>query len=345
MSPLRHHHGLLLRSYHRYKHRLWCGKRDYLHGILGDRLYYRLRCWLDILPVLGRYPDKGVFYPCLKSVVLVFNGDVLSVGLADRLRAICSVYYWCKKNQITFKVHFTHPFKLSDYLLPNQYDWETGSDELDCRRAFPKAMLSYSIIKSEPSLHRASLDAFLTGGHETIHLYSNTRCHDDFFHACFHELFRPSKRLEEELDGFLKQVGQPYISVSFRFAQLLGDLKDTFGRALPAEERFVLIDRCKRCIKKVVEGNAVKVALVTSDSQTFLNQLSDLPCVYIVPGSVGHIRNRVTEEQVRKTFWDLFMISHARKAYIIRTAQMYRSDFSRRGALIGHIPFEEIILD
>ena len=90
---------ILLNAYRRYKRYLGRGGADFLHGLFSDRLYFKFRCLLDILPVVHEYPSptKGA----LKSVVLVFNGEDIHVGLADRLRAITSVYYWCKQNRVT----------------------------------------------------------------------------------------------------------------------------------------------------------------------------------------------------------------------------------------------------
>ena len=336
-----------LKAYRMHLKRLSKGKRDVLRCLLGDKSYFKLRSWMDILSVTPKYtavPQKGA----LKSITMVFNGDVYNVGLADRLRAVTSVYYWCKNNGIDFKLFFSSPFNLSDYLAPNEYNWETESEKLDRDRACPKALISYSVLfgeKKNIEFHREYLDSLLTCGYAHIHLYSNTFCYDAYFNACYHELFRPVEQLQSELDGFQKEIGDSYVSVSFRFTQLLGDLKDTFGTVLPPEERKALIQKCKDSIAPLLDENGVKIALVTSDSKSFLDEISGLPYVYLIPGSVGHIRNKVSEEQIRKTFWDMLMISRAKKAYMVRTPQMYRSGFAKHAALIGDIPFEEVVLD
>ena len=323
------------------------GRRDVLHGFLGDRRYFKLRSKLNTLFVSHHYsdaPSKG----SLKSIVLIFNGEVFNVGLADRLRSITSVYYWCKKNDIGFKVLFSSPFTLSDYLVPNQFNWEMDSDQFTYRGVCPKVLTSYSVLFGEQKnieFHREYMDDLLTCGYERIHLYSNTLCYDEHFYECYRELFTPTKQLQTELDGFQKQIGEPFISISFRFTELLGDLKDTFGSPLPADEKKALIQKCKESIAPIIDKNGVNKALVTSDSKTFLAEISDLPSVYLIPGSVGHIRNKVTEEQIRKTFWDMLMISRAQKAYMVRTPQMYRSNFAKHAAFMGNIPFEELVLE
>lgn len=89
--------------------------------------------------------------------------------------------------------------------------------------------------------------------------------------------------------------------------------------------------------------NASKV-LITSDSETFLAEVSSLPYVYLLPGKVGHIANSTSKEVIKKTFWDMFMISRSLKAYMVRTKQMYKSGFAKRAAMIGNIEFEEVLI-
>ena len=336
----------ILNAYRNYKRSLERGRPDFLHGLLGDRLYFKLRCCLDILPVAKKYhsPTMGP----LKSVTLVFNGEISNVGLADRLRAITSVYYWCKQRRIDFKVHFSHPFALSDYLLPNEYDWKTESGVLDYQGAAPMALLSYARFlgdEKNKELHRETLNGLPECGYERIHLYSNTFCYDEHFRACFQELFVPEKGLLAELDVLQKPLGDRFVSFSFRFTRLLGDLKDTVGTTLPDDERKRLVEKCKGSIAPVLAKTGLKMALVTSDSKAFLEAVSDLPYVYVIPGLPGHIRNQVTGEQARKLFLDMLMISRAQTAFMVRTPQMYRSGFAKHAAMIGNVPFSEIVLD
>ena len=332
--------------YWMHRQRLSKGKPNILHSLLGNNLYFKLRCNLDILPAVSKY-DRVSQKGSLKSITLVFNGEVYNGGLTDKLQAIASVYFWCKQNHIDFKVYFSSPFLLTDYLSPHSFNWNTDSDTLDYDGACPKALFSYRIYfgeKKNEALHRKSLDELMKCGKEKIHLYSNTSCYDEHYAECFNELFVPVQPLETELAVFQEQIGEPFVSISFRFTQLLGDLKDTFGTVLPLAERKALIQKCKESIAPILNENHVKKALVTSDSKTFLEEIAILPYVYIIPGSVGHVGNKCTEEQIRKTFWDMLMISRARKAYMVRTPQMYRSGFAKHAALIGNIPYEEVIL-
>lgn len=326
----------------RYLHNIEIQKKIPLLSLLGKKLHFKILNWVNILPVKYRYacPEKGQ----LERITLVFNGDVCNAGLADRLRSIASVYHWCEKHGIRMNIYFNKPFCLSDFLEPNQYDWVEKEEDFDYDGAYPKALISFSSIFGEDfncRQHREYLDNLILSGHKHIHLYTNTYCYDESFKSSFDVLFKLNDRLEKEIDDFQKQIGGCFITASFRFAQLLGDLKDTYGTPLPDVERAKLITKCKNAIYRIVELNKVDRCVITSDSVSFLNEVSKLPNVYLLPGSVGHISNDVSEDQVRKTFWDMLIISRAEKAYMVRTPIMYKSGFAKRAAMISGIPFEE----
>lgn len=320
------------------------GRHNPIRSLLGDAAYFRFKSLVAVFAVKGKYRTHRLSGP-LKTVVSVFNGDVYNPGLADRLRSIASVYYWCKTNGIDYKIHFTYPFVLQDYLTPNKVDWVC--ENLDYTSAVPEAVISYLGIFGEEknrSLHLAALENLKNVKCPTVHLYSNTCCNDDWFYECFNELFTPSRQLESEIQMFQQEIGGEYITLSFRFTQLLGDMKDTVGEPLPEDERARLIETCRNSIKDIMSRNDVSKCVVTSDSVTFINEVSSLPYVFIIPGAIGHVANDVSEAQVRKTFWDMFIISRAKKAYMVRTPAMYRSGFASRSAMIGNVPFEEVVI-
>ena len=47
------------------------------------------------------------------------------------MRGIVSVYEICKEQDIDFKIIFTNPFNLSDFLIPNKINWEIKENELN----------------------------------------------------------------------------------------------------------------------------------------------------------------------------------------------------------------------
>ena len=317
-----------------------------IFSLFGEETLFRVLNWYPILLVRDKYHRFRSAKKRLSTVTIVFNGDVCNPGLADRLRAMVSVYYWCKKNNITLKIFFNKPFLLSSYLEPNLYDWEVRT--LDYSHSYPVSLMSFVGRFGEHRnqiYHRKGLDNLLSAGYESIHLYTNTFCYDEFFQTGFSELFKIQNQLRLELNDIKSRIKNKYITISFRFSRLLGDIEDSYGTPLGLDERIELINTCISSIKSIVEFNKVEKCIVTSDSITFIEAVSKLPYVYIIPGSVGHICNDVSENQVRKTFWDMFMISMAEKAYMVRTPLMYRSGFAKRAAMITGIPFEDVLIE
>ena len=319
--------------------------------ILGNNRYYRLISFIEGYFI--KKQNKSILttseesYNPSKLLVLMFDEYGYQTGLADRLRAIASVYHWCANNNFLFKVYFNHPFNLSDYLIPNKYDWVITKSELNkITNKEVIALYSYSQIFKDAnrSVQLAALNNLSDKDSSTICLYSNTCCYQDFFSNDYNILFKLSDELYSKYNTLKNQLGESYISLSFRFAQLLGDLKDTYGKPLSVDEKNHLIEKCYQSISELLEKNNCSVALITSDSTTFLEYASKHPRVYIIPGEVGHIANDGYDSVILKTIMDWYMISSAKKAYMVRTKEMYRSGFARLASSMGKVPFEEILL-
>lgn len=188
---------------------------------LKDKTYFNFINYLKILPIKNRYSNShsNDSQSC-KTVFIMFDGTVYNTGLADKLRAITSVYYWTKKNGYDFRILFNYPFDLQDHLIPSRYNWVVNRNSIVyCEKyAVPKALISFNGIfgeKKNIELHKYYLDSFLKEGEKQIHLYTNTYCYEEYFRECFHELFKPSLELKKELDYFSKEIGDNYISISF----------------------------------------------------------------------------------------------------------------------------------
>lgn len=329
--------------------------KSFVHNVfialLGEERYSNLMNAMETLPIQDSYKKTGKLNSRFKKgVVFMCDGRIYNTGLADRLRAICSVYNWCKNNNVDFYIFFNTPFKLSDYLAPNKKQWIIEESELlfNSEQASPAAIISFNGIFGEENsfrYHRKALDGLLDRTTKQIHLYSNTYCYDSEFYTNFHELFKFSDALLSDINRFSEEIGSKYVSVSFRFAQLLGDLKDTFGKPLPEDKKQLIMDKCKNSIATIKRNHPeCSKVLVTSDSTTFISYISDLDYIYLLPGSVGHIANEVSEDVVKKIFWDILMISKAEKVYMIRTQEMFKSGFAKRAALIGNVQFEEVLI-
>ena len=261
-----------------------------------------------------------------KIVIFFIDGKTIHGGLSDRLRGLFSTYYYCLKEGIDFKVFWTYPFNLQDYLEPNKVNWLIEGKAISHNKnevAF-RFFNSYSLMNNNET---SFLKIMNTKKHE-IHVYSNITLHEEMYHIFFNDLFKPSKMLSDALQYNTDKIGGKYISVSFRFIGILGDFKDTyFKKELGAEEKEKYISKCLDviCRLKTKHPNVPKI-LVTSDSRVFLEKASSLAYVYIIPGTVVHMDgvNKNMEQNDLKVFLDMLMISKAECCYSYSYGKMFK---------------------
>lgn len=271
-----------------------------------------------------------------------------NVGLVDRLKGILSTYYYSKKNKLPFYIHWTKPFVLTDYLIPKQYDWRINESNIHFSylKAFP--VMPYRLMRQSKIEKRLDLHIFkamfLPIHHKELHIFTNNFLHGDKYGELFQELFKPSARLQTELNKYLSN--EPYYSFSFRFMQLLGDFIDVRGEKLEGKERELLLEKCLKelsiLLKDLPPGYK---ALVASDSVTFLEEVKKLDSrIFVIPGEILHPKEALKKDQQSpylydKTFIDFFLIMKAEKVYRMDTGAMYASGFPHIAALIGKKPF------
>jgi len=286
-----------------------------------------------------------------KIVYMVINETTFSGGLSDRFRAMCAIYNECKKKGLDFRINFETP-QLNLFLVPNSYNWYISKDQIcyDTATTYPCTLLTYHHSmndKFQKFAQRTILKYYLSKPYNQIHIYSNMVGDNDLYSELFHELFKPTHELQSYIDAHIENLGgkKNYIAVVFRFRQLLGDFKEG-GETLSAKERDTYINRCMKTIKLLHEEMADKHILVTSDSITFLNTISSLPYVYVIPGNVVHIGFTFDAEKktYMKSFVDYFVLSYASKVYLVRDKKMYHSGFALRAALLNKAEYKEIKL-
>lgn len=132
----------------------------------------------------------GNNYEC-KRIIVMNDGRSWHAGLSDRLRAMASVYSWCKQHNIEFKVFCVSPFNLQDYLVPNLYDWRIDSQDIcyDISHSRPYLLNSHQLPCRWHDLYLR----WMMIGYDEIHLYSNTYFRDDSFCENFNELLSHQK--------------------------------------------------------------------------------------------------------------------------------------------------------
>lgn len=287
-----------------------------------------------------------------KTIIYMVQPETtFSGGLSDRLRGITSIYAECKRQHLSFRVVF-EPLHLEDYLLPNHYDWRIESGEIcwDAKQVYPCTLLTYhGNLKNRLQLfaQKTILRYYLRKSYRQIHIYSNMAVADEQFGTLFHELFRPSPYLQSLIDGHLERLGgkKNYVSLTFRFRQLLGDFKEG-GQVLPESEREAYIQKCIDGIHKLHDVYPNDRLLVTSDSKTFLDRLSTLDYVYVIPGKIVHIGFTFDADRdtYMKSFVDYYMLSYAKKVCMMTDQLLFRSGFPKRAAMMNNADYEEISL-
>lgn len=314
--------------------------------VLGKSYYYSFLSWVEA-GCLKRVTIPSTCNEQNDEIYLMFDGRIDQAGLADNLRAAASVFELCKSSNRKFMLVFDYPFRLEKYLVPNNYNWLPNSlDRVYSKHTKDIVAVSYTFIFENDNTrlqHEYLTRLMKTKG--AIRLYSNTFCHDESFYCNFHELFKLSDYMQNLINEQLLLLSNSFISVSLRFANLLGDLKDTYGKELSPLEKENLTDRCIKAIYEIHSQNSKKKVLMTSDSTSFIEKAqSKLDFIYVIPGKVGHVGHDGEDGVVTKTFLDLFVISKADCIYMVRSSLMYRSGFALRASMIGNKPFCEIII-
>ncbi len=278
--------------------------------------------------------------------ISMFCGNAQSGGLVDRLRGILSLYETCKETKREFRIFFTHPFLLSDYLKPNLYDWTIEADKVTFSER--QAMPIIVDTQTENEKERQWQKNYFTNAIEQfpqhqLHFYSNAIfSYDSDFASLFTELFKPSKRLQDHLDVLKAEFGDSYITVSARFCGLLDDFnEETYSEPLSAEERESLLNAAIHEVAILAKKHPGQKMIVCSDSISFLRQAVERCHVTTIPGCISHIGNDSIHsyEYYEKTFLDFFIIAGAQQVYLLKSAIMHKSGFPYAAARIGNKPF------
>lgn len=282
--------------------------------------------------------------------VAMVDGESFHGGMCDRFKGIISLYAYCKYHGLPFRIRYTYPFRLDDYLSPAAYDWTLKAGEYTDN-------LLYSRVLYMRGEHLATRLLKLKT-HKQIHFYSNRDCLAHINDAygvrfdwgdLFCELFTPGEALKERIAQTKKALGSDYVAAVFRFQNLLGDFREYHFKSITdKDEAERLIAQCLEAVSWLRTTLGGQALLVTSDSVTFLRRVSRLEGVRIIPGTLAHMdgqKRPVIEnsyEVYLKSFLDFYMLSEAQKIYRIGTPQMYPSEFPVYAAKVHHVPFENI---
>lgn len=281
-----------------------------------------------------------------KAVIVMVDGKSgPQNGLADRLRGILSVYSICREEGIPFRIYWTYPFPLSDYLQPNNYNWEI--DEESVSNSLENSQITIRFVLGNVLFENWIDKRYIRKAVETqtkaqLHIYTNSIFSQQGFHLYFDELFKPSQYLEDAIKENFRKIGTQYYSATFRFQELLGDFKESKScTTLPTAQKDLLISECLNQLQSFVFSIPEEYnVLVTSDSVTFLDEAKIINRVFIIPGKVNHT-HFVAEGRLPflKSYVDFFLIKNAESVHLFKNKLMYESGFPKLAALCGNRPF------
>lgn len=275
--------------------------------------------------------------------------DFYSGGMADRFKGMIASYAWCKQRDIEFRIRHIFPYELADYLEPSQYDWRLKEGEFtkciwDSTLIYNRRVLGKRFVRKK--LKRKQLHYY--GNRDILHYINKTGKTNYTWGELFLELFQPRQELAEVIEKKKNEIGAPYISVAFRFQNLLGDFKEYDFQALGNE------NQCKEIIQKCIEGlkdlqNKYKgmPILVTSDSSTFVKIASSLPGIYVISGERVHMgcSADASYNTYLNSFVDFYMLAGSQLVFNLGTREMYPTKFPMYAAKVNDIPFERILLE
>lgn len=290
---------------------------------------HNIRYWRKFR--LKKASQKDVLY-------FVFEPDVPHPGLADRLKAVISLYNTAKANGLKFKFYFKTPFALSDYLSPRT-NWELHLNDLEYSLLDTKLINETSWHKIGTLAHGKQYHCYCYAGNDMPWQFPDSGYK---WHELFQELFMPSPLLQEAYNK-LGIEGEEYVAMQFRFVNALEEFEGYtfFDNHLDTEaERQQLIRKCRQAITDVITENEGKQVYVFSDSNTFLNAIEDMPIKVLDHSHLGHTGVKQQQATTLKTFLDLYVMSKAEKIYRIKAKELYNlSCFALLASRMNNVPF------
>ena len=273
-------------------------------------------------------------------LIYMADGKAKHGGLSDRFCGLISCYSYCKENNIKFKIFFNSPYPLEEFLSPNGYDWRISEKDIsyNSKDSLPIYIANNWTLEKQRKIARSKLSHLK--GFKQGHVYTNMRYFDkEQFNGLFFELFKINDNITTRVNTLLEILPEKYVSVTFRFQQLLGDFEEGNFKKLDTEfEKETLIQRCIAKVREVQQLNPdMERILVTSDSKTFLDRVEGLEGVAIIPGDLVHVdflKEKVSNDIHIKSYIDLFMLAKASKIYLANFAPLYSSSFPHTASFI-----------
>lgn len=266
-------------------------------------------------------------------VIMTVDKTKTHPGFVDILKAIIGCYYIAKVNGFGFRLNFTHPFYIVNYLQPNKVDWNNKNDISNSY--LNSHLLNYYGKGQIPKLKQG----------EQYHVYNfmgwnilqrnNVYNWEKEWSELYQELFIPSTKLKNVLKHIRAQMPPEYISVHIRFVNAIGITEPKYKQSLllPNDEQHGLINKCIKALLIIKKEHEIPI-VVFSNSNRFLSIAKDKGFIAL-KGKVGHIRYIHNDETITKMFTDFFIMSYSKEIISLRNENLYNSAFPLYASIIA----------
>jgi hypothetical protein len=295
--------------------------------------------------------------PAEKPVIIaMWDGHELRAGLADRLKGIITGFALAEMKNCEFRLHFTQPFQMEDYMAPNTYDWRVRPGDLKWGPF--GTLFVWHWNKKIP--FNGTVDKVLRSRNKKIFWYANDNMLkvmfpekteeelNAYWSELFHRLFKPSPALAAEIAKVGPKIDPPKVAFHFRFENLLGDFRDDKMRTLIPASQEESMELCYAKLLEVCREKGIRSAYCFSDSARFIDLVKERkePDVdfVILDGPIKHLTYANGAEQT-KTFIDFYFMSTVETVYLIKTDLMYHSVFSYYACVAGNGKFVLVPID
>ena len=291
-----------------------------------------------------RQPRARRFVQTPRYIFMV-DGRVGHGGMFDRLKGLISVYAVAKSQQKDFRIHWTYPFPLEKYLVPNEYDWRVDEAFIVYHYPQSRPLFLYGECYAPRRLmkNRQRESHFYYGYNSLKEINERFSTHYDWG-TLYRELFKPSPYLQQYLDHYQNEIGKGYIAVHTRFLNLLGDKTETdINPELSEEGKLELMSKAVAKIQEIHTYHPHSRMMLATDSMTFILFAQErFPDLYVVPGTVKHIdtAGETDDSENIKMFTDYYLLAQADKVYSLWHEGMWKSAFPEYAAVIGGVEFE-----
>lgn len=281
--------------------------------------------------------------------IFMVDDKVTHGGMFDCLKGIISIYAISKELHKDFRIHFVSPFELSDYLMPNEYDWDISDEDITYNYNVSMPIIAFGEY-ADPHrlLKNRRNECHFYYGYDSLNEI-NAHFHSNYmWNGLYAELFKPTEYLQKHIDFYRNDIGRDYIVTHFRFLNLLGDKTETdINPTLGVDAKEALKKKCKDKILEIADKHEGKRIMLSTDSNVFMEYIKEkVPDVYTIPGKIKHIGTScdTSDAEILKMFLDYYIIGGAEKVYSICGPGMWKSAFPEYAAMIGGCRFERLSL-